>query len=295
MYWRISFPTTLELAPDLGGALEPYVMAVSWYEGERSLPQSEKEWIVEATHNEEPDPREMQGLVDAVALLLGIKAPLVTVEKLPDTDWLEATWKNFPPREIGRFYVYGSHVASQIPEGLIGLEVNAATAFGSGEHETTTGCLLTLQKLADSRAFKKPLDMGCGSGILAMAAAKIFEHPVLAVDNDPESVRVTLGNAQMNNCAEQIEALCSEGFSDPVIQQKGPFDLILANILAKPLCLMAQDMVKNITDDGYIILSGLLKRQQEEVVEAYKQAGAELVDALFIGEWATLLLRRAAQ
>ncbi len=285
--WRIYFTCPAEHADALAGALEPYSLAISTFET-----RDENIWTVEATAKIQPSLPEVQASLSLLATLLGYDVPQVYVESLPETDWLEATWKNFPPREIGPFYVFGSHTKSSVPEHLIGLEVNAATAFGSGEHETTTGCLLSLAKLKETHIFSRPLDMGCGSGILAMAAAKLWDVPVLAVDNDPESVRVTEENARMNHCDDLIISLVSEGFASHEVTEKGPFDLIVANILAKPLCLMAKDMVKNVKDGGKIILSGLLIRQQEEVTNAYQEAGVRLTDHVHINDWATLVFEK---
>lgn len=287
MLWRIHFTCPVEVAQHLAGAIESYGLAVSTYET-----RDENIWAVEATAKQQPNQQELQKSIAIAASLLDIEVPTVYVEPLPETDWLEATWRNFPPREIGPFYVYGSHSKTAIPDGLIGLEVNAATAFGSGEHETTTGCLLTMSELSRKRKFERPLDMGCGSGILAMAAAKLWEVPVIAADNDPESVRVTLENAKVNRCDHLLKAFVSEGFSSEDITDRGLFDLIIANILAKPLCIMATDMLKNLTPGGIIILSGLLVRQQEEVVDAYEKAGGKFIDHRHINDWATLTMTK---
>jgi ribosomal protein L11 methyltransferase len=288
MLWRIHLTCPVEVAQHLAGAIESYGLAVSTYET-----RDEYIWAVEATAKQKPNQQELQNAVAIAASLLEIDSPTVYVEPLPETDWLEATWKSFPPREIGPFYVYGSHSKALIPDGLIGLEVNAATAFGSGEHETTTGCLLTLAELSKNHQFKHPLDMGCGSGILAMAAAKLWNVPVIAADNDPESVRVTLENAKMNSCYPLVQAFVSEGFADKNVTERGPYDLIMANILAKPLCLMANDMLQNLQVEGRIILSGLLVRQQEEVIAAYERAGGKLAAQRHIHDWATLTISKS--
>lgn len=290
MFWRIQLITQQTNAAHFSDALEPHVLAVSWYEKDE---KDESIWVVEATTATEPDMALVKTVVSDTAVTIDAPMPDILIEKIPDTDWLEATWKSFPPREIGNFYIYGSHTKTQVPHSFIGLEVNAATAFGSGEHETTTGCLLTLSNLRKNRQINNPLDMGCGSGILAMAITKLWPVCVTAVDNDQESVRVTMENARMNECFDNVCALHSEGFADVAVQNKGPYDLIVANILAKPLCFMAVDMVKNLTSDGVIILSGLLKWQVDEVVEAYRQAGAQLTDERMVNDWATLTLMKA--
>lgn len=284
-FWRLTCPVKLEHVEIYADKLEDHVLSVGWYETENP-----EIWMVEATNRVEPDMAFLQTLINEAANTNALEAPSLFCEKLPDEDWLEQTWKNFPPREVGCFYIYGSHTKKEvIPDGFIGMEINAATAFGSGEHETTTGCLETLSELhRNGFEPKNPLDMGCGSGVLAMAIAKLWNIPILAVDNDPESVRVTAQNAETNNCSHLIHPLCNEGFDGSIVQNQGPFDLIVANILAGPLCYMAPDMVKNAVPGAKIILSGLLTRQIEEVSAAYMTTGAHLENTKKIGDWATL-------
>lgn len=283
-FWRLTCPASVDTVENYADALEPHVLSIGWFETENP-----DIWMVEATVRKEPNIAFLQDLIAQTANQHQWPIPQLYVEKLPDADWLEQTWKNFPPLEIARFYIYGSHAKGEIPSGLIGLEINAATAFGSGEHETTTGCLQTLCDFEKAgMQFQNPLDMGCGSGVLAMAIAKLWQVPVLAVDNDPESVRVTAQNIQTNQCSSLIQALCNEGFEGHIVQQNGPFDLIVANILAGPLCHMANDMVENTMKGGRIVLSGLLTRQIDEVVSAYETAGATLNTIKNVGDWATL-------
>lgn len=288
MLWRIQLKAEADKTPELATALEDHVLAVSWFETEDPAI-----WMIEGTVNEKPILADLTKLLSTASDVLGMSLPDITVEELPETDWLEATWRNFPPQQIARYFVYGSHTKASPPEGTIGLEINAATAFGSGEHQTTTGCLMTLDDLASSKkSFTHPLDMGCGSGILAMAMAKTWKVPVIAVDNDPESVRVTQENAILNHCSDFITAYVSEGFASDNVKKHAPFDLITANILAKPLCLMAQDLVASLSEGGLAILSGLLTWQVEEVTAAYQKAGAHLVSQRVINEWATLLIQK---
>lgn len=285
-FWYLTCPAPLENIEKFADALESHVLSVGWFESENP-----DVWIVEATVRQEPNLVLLQSLIADVAHNLGVKVPHLSCEKLANADWLEQTWKNFPPLEIARFYIYGSHTKGEIPPELIGMEINAATAFGSGEHETTTACLQTLCDFQESgMTFTNPLDMGCGSGVLAMAMTKLWQIPVLAVDNDPESVRVTEQNALTNHCDQMIRAVCNEGFAGNVVQSDGPYDLIVANILAGPLCDMAVDMVTNTTKGGRIVLSGLLTRQIDEVVAAYELAGATLDSVKKVADWAALSL-----
>ena len=287
--WRITFETTQQLAHIYTELMEGQFLAVSLYE----ISEEDDRWMVEATAAEAPSRDQLMELLTVVAESNQSNTPSPTIEELPETDWLEQTWKNFPPREIGRFYVYGSHTTPSPTPGLIPMEINAATAFGSGEHETTSGCLMALGDLLEAGFVpKSPLDMGCGSGILAMATAKLWDIPVLAVDNDPESVKVTQVNAQINNCTHLVNALCNEGFDGSAVIAHKPFDLITANILAKPLIMMAPRMAECITPEGRIILSGLLQRQKADVLAAYEAEGLHLRAEKPMGDWVSLVLSK---
>lgn len=287
--YKLSFQTTSKDAPLFGDALDENVLASSWYE----IDEDTDHWVMDATLNDEMDQSLICQQIKDIATRHGIATPEIIIEELPDMDWLEQTWKNFPPRQIGRFFIYGSHTQIEIPDGLIGLEINAATAFGSGEHETTTACINALTKMYnDGYAIQNPLDMGCGSGILAMVIAKLWGIPVLAVDNDPESVRVTTTNAHMNDCSDLIHPLCNEGFAGTIVKEKGKFDLIAANILAAPLCEMAPDMSECTPAGGKVVLSGLLIRQIESVRKAYEEQGFTFIDQHLIGDWAALVFEK---
>lgn len=286
---KIFFPTTSTAALLYSDALDELVLAASWHE----IDEDTDHWVFEATVSDRHDLELIKATLVSAAQENNLDAPEINIEDLPETDWLEQTWKNFPPREIGRFYVYGSHTKGDVPAGLIGLEINAATAFGSGEHETTTACIQALTKMqADGMAFARPLDMGCGSGILGMAIAKLWQVPVLAVDNDPESVRVASRNAELNTCDDLVSCLCNEGFDGTVVKDQGPFDLVAANILAAPLCEMAPDMAECVAPKGRVVLSGLLTRQIDQVRRAYESVDFTFIEHHLIGDWAALVLEK---
>lgn len=288
MFWRVFFHCDPIHAPDLGGALEDHASAVSWFET-----KDPSVWIVEAITTKEPNLDEFIALLSPICENLKIPMPSLSVEKLPETDWLEATWRSFPPQQIGRYYVYGSHTSPTPPKDSVALEINAATAFGSGEHETTTGCLLTLDDLAgEGRTFQNPLDMGCGSGILAIAIAKTWNVPVIAADNDPESVRVATSNAVLNHCDPLFNAFVSDGFANQTLRMRAPYDLIVANILKAPLIDMAKDLSKCLAPKGLVILSGLLNRDREDVVNAYKAQGIRLHSLRTLNDWVALLFEK---
>ncbi len=280
--YQLECPLNFMLAEELSSFLEEDAISTSFYELEperwmlQVLVEASKEAFVK----------------DKMAAFFQKKDfpfPDIMAGPLPQEDWVAAVYQGFPPLVLGRFYIYGSHIQEMPPPGLIPLKIDAATAFGSGQHESTEGCLKALTALAEEHEFKAPLDMGCGSGILALAMARLWEAPILACDNDPEAVRVTLENARINRLENLIEACVSEGFSS--IKNK-TFDLMAANILAGPLCQMAGDAAKSLQPGGYIVLAGLLNRQAEDVIDAYRSVGTKFVDQLFIGDWSTLIMRK---
>lgn len=240
---------------------------------------------------EPPSDQRIDELLKTASELAEVPPPAFNLAQLPDVDWVAESQKALPPIEAGRFYVYGSHVTERTPFGSIPLLVEANVAFGTGRHESTYGCLLALTQLAQRHRFKNALDMGCGSGILAMAMAHLWRCPILAVDNDADSVRVAGENARDNRVAEWIEPHCGDGYKSHLVARRGPFDLIAANILAEPLCAMATDLKRNLAPGGYVILAGLLTRQARQVVARHRGQGLRLVKRLHFGEWTTLVLQ----
>ena len=211
------------------------------------------------------------------------------------TDWLAENRKAFPPLHLGPFWIYGSHVMEARPAGRLPLLVEAAQAFGSGTHPTTQICLLAL---AEQRKRKRPprriLDMGCGSAILAMAAQRLFPAAnIFAVDNDPVSVRTAQGNRQKNQIsAMKMRAIVSEGFADRSVSRNGPYDLIMANILAGPLRRMAADLSCNLYPGGHLILSGFFQDQAQRIIGDYRARKLTLDMRLEQNDWCCLVFRK---
>lgn len=217
------------------------------------------------------------------------------LEEIADEDWLKKSYEGFPPLTIGEhFYIYGSHIEEAPPAGLHALQLDAATAFGSGEHYTTRGCLEALLALKDTINPDSILDMGCGTAILGMAAAKLYPNvtDILVVDNDPEAVSVSQFNLVKNQLNERIKAYCGDGYHTKEVQNHKTFDLIFANILANPLCLMAEDAMKKLADGGHLILAGLLVSQKDDVLNAHFKHGAELVYEKAYQDWQILVLTK---
>lgn len=280
---QFEFPLDIPLAEDLSSFLEEDAISSSWYE------QSPDHWSFQAIVQSN-ESIVLRDKITAFFKERGLSVPEIEEKAVVDKDWVSAVYRDFPPLTIGRFYVYGSHIQESVPSDLIPLRIEAATAFGSGQHESTEGCLQALTLLEAKGSFKAPLDMGCGSGILALAMASLWKVPVMACDNDPEAVRVTIENGHKNGSDHLIQAHVSEGFSDVHGQT---FDLITANILAGPLCQMAGDAAQVLVSNGVIVLSGLLSRQAEEVIKAYQDVGLNLVERIIVGEWTTLIMRKA--
>ena len=218
--------------------------------------------------------------------------PDVAVAPLPDVDWVAESQKALPPIRAGRFYLYGSHVTAPPPAGAIAIRIEAGQAFGTGRHETTAGCLIALTELAKRRRYRRPLDLGCGSGVLAIAMAKLWPVPVLAVDNDRDAVRMTRANARDNAVAALVRSLRSEGYGRAAIARSGPFDLVTANILAEPLSAMAGGLAGHLAPGGTAVLAGLLDRQAGAVLARHRGHGLALVRRYRLGDWTTLVLER---
>lgn len=245
-------------------------------------------WEVGGYFTEAPDEA---GLALLVAMH-GAK-PFV-VSELPETDWVAKVKRELSPVAAGRFFVYGSHDADNIPDGSEPLLIEAAMAFGTGHHGTTLGCLKALDHLA-SEGFvgKKVVDIGCGTAVLAMGAARIWPDNVLASDIDEVAVEVAEANVVANNLVGRVNCLEATGFDHPELKAGGPFDLVFANILKAPLIMLAPDMAANMQTGGYAILSGILVHQAEDVIEAYAKSNVQLYRREDIGDWTTLILQKA--
>lgn len=238
----------------------------------------------------QPDPAELAARVALLSAAFGLAVPETTIEAVPATDWLAATQAAFPPLSLGRFWIHGSHVTEPRPVGRLPLQIDATTAFGTGEHPTTEGCLRALAGVAKHGAPRRVLDMGCGTGILALAAARLLRRPVLAVDLDHEAVRVARINTRVNGLSRSIRIRQGDGFR--VSPRSARYDLILANILARPLAEMAPSLADHLAPGGHAILSGLLTRQAAQVSAAYRRQGLVLCRRYVVGDWPTLVVRR---
>ncbi len=216
----------------------------------------------------------------------------VLVAPLPDQDWIKQSQEGLPPVRAGRFFVYGAHDAGAVPAGVIPIRIEAGLAFGTGHHETTALCLQALSRLANKRRFVRVLDLGCGTGLLAIAAAKLWREPVLATDIDPIAVEVARENARANEVSPLIRAAVADGLTHPAIAGLAPFDLTLANILAAPLTQLAPTLSAAVAPRGFVVLSGLLRNHENLVLSFYRAQGLRLRETLRDGPWSALVLER---
>jgi ribosomal protein L11 methyltransferase len=231
------------------------------------------------------------GGLDLLAAAFSAK-PFV-VSEIPETDWVAHVRRELAPVEAGRFFVYGSHDSDQVPEECEPLLIEAAMAFGTGHHGTTLGCLRALDRLANEGFVGKSVaDIGCGTAVLAMGAARIWTGDVIASDIDEVAVDVARVNVSANKLEGRVRCVEAAGFDNPELSAAGPFDLIFANILKGPLIMLAPEMCANLERDGYLILSGLLNEQADEIIDVYARSGANLVHHEVIGEWSSLTLRK---
>jgi ribosomal protein L11 methyltransferase len=278
--WKATLTLAKELAADAAAALElapPAPQAVLIAEQ-----PFQPEATVEALYTEPPD----------AALLSRITGHTVTVAPLPDQDWIRLSQEGLPPVRAGRFFVYGAHDAGQVTHGVIAMKIEAGMAFGTGHHETTALCLAALSDLAKSRRYANVLDLGCGTGLLAIGAAKLWRRKVIASDIDIEAVQVTRENAVANGTAPLIRAVTADGLGHPTLAGAAPYDLVIANILAGPLTQLAPSICKALAPGGTLILSGLLTWQENLVVSFYRPHGLNLRARRRDGPWSALVLEK---
>lgn len=290
--WRVAFIVPEAMVPLFADILSDQSGAVSTFELEEG-----GDWLIEATLHGAPERGRLSAKLAILAEAMGIAEPNLIIEELPPIDWVSHTYRGFPPIDAGRFHVRGSHVEEPPPAAKLTLIVDAATAFGTGEHGSTRGCLMALDRLG--RRLRRPigegrraLDMGCGSGILALAMARRWRVPVIAADIDPEAVRVTLVNAKVNGLTPLIRAEGGDGYRTPLVRRHRPYGLVTANILARPLARMAPRLRANLSPGGVVVLAGLLARQENHVLQAHRAQGMRLWFRVPMGEWTTLVLRR---
>lgn len=248
-----------------------------------------RRWRVEGVKDAGSEEPALAAALALAGLITG-ETPVLQRSATEAGGWLARTQSSFPEQCVGRFAVRGTHLTDQPTPGRIVLTLDAGVAFGSGEHGSTRGCLRALERVAYRRP-RRILDLGAGSGILAMAAAKLLRRPVLATDIDPWSVRVARENVALNQLSGHVSCVRATGWQ-PAARIGAPYDLVFANILARPLCQMATSLAQNLGGDGTAILAGLLRSQVRMVLAAYRRVGLVLEFSIEDGQWACLALRR---
>ncbi len=286
---KLSWRTTRsDVARSIAGALEnlvdPPPDAVTQFE------EGPGAWRVEAYY---PGPPDVAALAAQLAGVLEPAVPPPEQTSVPDLNWVAISQAALPPVATGRFLVHGSHDRGRIPRGPNAILIDAGEAFGTAHHATTQGCLLAIDRLTRSRTFDRVLDMGCGSGVLAIAVARALPRAdVLATDYDPLSIAVAAANATANGVGQRIAFACARGLAHPWLRQAAPFDLVIANILAAPLRAIAADLGKALRRGGTLVLSGLLNQEAPGLIAAYGAQGFALVEHRRIAGWSTLTLRK---
>ena len=270
-------------ATDLGNALErllPEPIGVGVFE----LEDGSGFWEVGAYFSEKPSD------VSLALLAAAFQAEEFKISELPQIDWVSKVQRSLKPVIAGRFFVYGSHDSDKVPSNCEPLLIEASMAFGTGHHGTTKGCLLALEQIiSDGFDAKNVIDVGCGTAVLAMAAARVFSANIIASDIDSVAFSVAETNVLANGLDKSIRCFEASGFSHDQIKTTGSFDLIFANILMKPLLSLAADISRYSLSGGYVVLSGILYEQAELVTNRYIKVGFSLSREIKIGEWVTLI------
>ena len=270
------------------------LLTESFFEGQAAIAASEGpggRWDITVHFAEAPDQVSIRELVRLAAG--GEVADDIRFDVVVAKDWVKATLEELVPVRAGRFIVHGAHDRSRVPPNKLGIEIEAALAFGTGHHGTTRGCLLLLDHVLKAYSPRRVLDLGTGTGVLAIAAVKALRIAVLASDIDPLSVKVAGDNARLNGTGDLVQAIRATGLAAPQFAAAGPFDLVLANILANPLRQMATPLARHLAPSALVILSGLLPHQAESVVAAYRARGLVLKRQIQIEGWSSLLLQKA--
>jgi ribosomal protein L11 methyltransferase len=295
--WQIRVTAPAFAVAALAATLEPYAVSVSSFEipVSEKTPPAERWWSISAVASDEPPLAEVAMRVTEAAGRCGVAVPDLVVEPLQGRDWLAENRRHFPPQRLGRFFVVDPVESVTPPAGAWTIRLAAGPAFGSGTHATTQGCLAAIARIAAVRGragFRRVLDIGTGSGILAIGAGRAGARRIVATDVDPHAVRTAAENVRRNGVASRTALMRAAGPS-PAVAARGPYDLILANILAAPLQRMMPRFARMLAPRGRLVLAGLLFDQEAGVRAAARAQGLVLARRLRRGEWPTLIVRKA--
>lgn len=286
--WVVKFELPDERSSEIFTThFEEFFESIAFFENDIT-----KKWFFEAYSEDKPEKSLVEHIVKSSSSAAGVNVDSYQIEQLPDNDWVRESQKSFKAIDAGRFFIYPSWHEGALPHDKIIIQIDPERAFGTGAHETTRGCLLAIDEVFQTRKFENILDMGCGSGLLAIAASKVKpDAQVLGVDIDPISVETSIKNAAKNH-VDKICFSCGDGYNAKEVIEKSLFDLIIANILAAPLIEMAPMLYKNLQKNGIAILSGILVKQAESVIVAHEKLGMKLVKRNDFNEWSVLILAK---
>ncbi|MCW8915736.1 MAG: 50S ribosomal protein L11 methyltransferase [Magnetovibrio sp.] len=283
--WRIALELPNAQVDMFEPVVEDLVESLMWTVDEpRGLQRMEGFTTVE------PDSVHIHAILDTAAQSFGVDTPKAEIEELAPRDWVAENLKDFPPIDAGRFFIYASHIDERPLPGRIPIRIDPGAAFGTGTHATTAGCLEALEDLGKRVHFVKPLDVGTGSGILAIAMAKMWKLNVLGTDIDPVAIEVADQNARLNGVQDLLEFRTGPGFE--AVARTNRYDLIVANILARPLTTIASDFGRALLPGGYAVLSGLIERDERFVLSPYMNQGMVLERRYVRDGWLTLVLKK---
>ncbi|MEO1018479.1 MAG: 50S ribosomal protein L11 methyltransferase [Pseudomonadota bacterium] len=289
--WRVTFVVeTRDILP-LIETLEDEADAVSFFEESADDNDETMSWRVDLLLRTMPDKEGIGQRLDSLLALFDLRCDSLEIEPVDHENWLETLRSPRKPLTVGRVFVHGSLWHGEIPSNVIAIQMDAGMAFGSGDHATTKACLEALNWLGARYRPRQALDLGCGSGLLAIAIAKLWHCRTMATDIDPVAVAVAQANTERNQVDLRVRTLRAEGYRHPGIRRMAPFDLVVANILAQPLIDLAPELGRHLAPGGYSILSGLLDRQVNSVLNVHRAYGLELVRRFDIVPWVALVLR----
>ncbi len=265
---------------------EPAPLSVSHFEA------SDKNWHSTAIYDFEPNLKQIEQHIQT-SLELSPDTFQLELKQVENKDWVAHVQSNLSPVEAGRFFIFGSHDKDQAKDQPFAIQINAAQAFGTAHHGTTKGCLIAIDQCAQSLNPKTILDLGTGTGILAIAANQMWpEAKIIASDIDPIAIKVAQDNSELNQANQNIDCICADGLTDETISNSAPYDLIIANILAKPLLTMAKGINQALAKDATLILSGILETQANDIIECYQASGLTHKSTNQYDEWVTILFQK---
>jgi ribosomal protein L11 methyltransferase len=285
--WTLVVEVPKEAAEVFDQAFSPIAVATSSFET-----NDPSVWRVEAFSVERLNEMVVVGAVALAAKLAGIPEPTVHASTLPAIDWVSENQKSFQPIIAGGFFVHPTHFDGEVPSAATTLAIDAGPAFGTGSHGSTKGCLLALDRLSRQPPLGDILDLGCGSGILALAMARRWGRKVWAADIDPDAIATTRGNAVLNNVSHLVQPVPSNGVKSGAVKRNGPYGMIVANILARPIIDMARDIKRALHPGGTLILAGFTENQENSVRAAYQRRDYHLARKEVADGWTTFVLTR---